>query len=955
MSDENVSPSVEGAAQESGQTAFPEDEVREPLPASGGVPPLVPPGASVPLKTPRRRGISPALIAMIVVIVLVAAGVGGFFGGRAYIQSTETNLVAEAETAVQAEDWATAETAADKALSLQPAAWLQHTHQATTQRGLARYHLGKFDLALEDFAASLAVDPKQMDLYQLRAEYYSDQKQYAQAIADIEVLLESRPEEAGLYKWRGECLRGQGEEAKAIPDLEKALELDSTLVELHTPLMEYYFAQGDLETAAQHAEIVQQNNDQHTLPYAIKAIQHYGKLEYDLSFEAAKAAIERENAPAVAYRLRGAVLTWRYQPEEALADLGKAIEMDSGDVEALALRAFLYIQAQQWDLAKADVESAVAADPEAAATLWAQALWQTYQHDEKQAQELINRAITLQDYRPEFYVVRAQTYPLTTQHTEALADFDKALELLPDFAPAVAGRDQLLFNRNELKDADKEAERIEKLWPNWYGSDSLLVMSYNNDYLYTKATETADKMVKDHPTISDGYILRAHVLNSQHKFKDAIPDLEKALELDPQSLAARYGLAVAYTGQKEYDKALEVVKKLMELDPDSAIPYVLRAQVYIQQAEYTKATQDIQEALKIDPKNVAALMVSARLNMHDNDLIQAINDCNTAMEVAPSDPDPYVMRSQIYIEDEDLKHARQDATKASQLDRNSPMAYALLAQLDLLEEEPSGAIYNARKAVTTAPWMAEANATLGRAYLADDDPEQAVTYLQKAISLDPEMVDVYYYIAQAQWENHNYEQAVSALEKLLDSPKADGDLVASAEKDLAFLKTIPPLKNGLRTVVDDEKGYTIAYDNTWEPQQFEEESDVQVLWLSKYDEDLGWADIDIAILPVESQYSGVSAQLWLKAFADGVYSDWEGYHSVSWGSYRTEQGTAATHTFRFTLTDDDSDDSYEVMRIQYCFVTQGHMVIIQMSSPEVFFEDFLEDMQKIVDTFKFLS
>lgn len=66
------------------------------------------------------------------------------------------------------------------------------------------------------------------------------------------------------------------------------------------------------------------------------------------------------------------------------------------------------------------------------------------------------------------------------------------------------------------------------------------------------------------------YSGRAGLLMEQGKFKQALADLDKALEQDRQSSAAYYNRAVLYILQGQNDKALIDAKRVVDLDLTNA-------------------------------------------------------------------------------------------------------------------------------------------------------------------------------------------------------------------------------------------------------------------------------------------------------------------------------------------------------------------------------------------------
>lgn len=122
----------------------------------------------------------------------------------------------------------------------------------------------------------------------------------------------------------------------------------------------------------------------------------------------------------------------------------------------------------------------------------------------------------------------------------ALEDFNKSLELNPNWALTYFSKAIVFHNLRRLEDA------------------------YEN---YTKAIELDNKMI-------DAYYNRAHVLLiekeiSENDLKKALSDLEKAIELDNKFVDAMYYAAVVKMKLKDYNGAVEELDKVLKIEPDA--------------------------------------------------------------------------------------------------------------------------------------------------------------------------------------------------------------------------------------------------------------------------------------------------------------------------------------------------------------------------------------------------
>ncbi|MCR5261348.1 MAG: tetratricopeptide repeat protein [Candidatus Gastranaerophilales bacterium] len=124
----------------------------------------------------------------------------------------------------------------------------------------------------------------------------------------------------------------------------------------------------------------------------------------------------------------------------------------------------------------------------------------------------------------------------------ALEDFNKSLEIKPDWALTYFSKAIVFHNLQRLEDA------------------------FEN---YSKAIELKPDMV-------DAYYNRAHVIlldknnhTDEKELKKALCDLQKAVELDNKFTDAYYYLGVVKMKLKDYKGAVNELDKVLALEPDA--------------------------------------------------------------------------------------------------------------------------------------------------------------------------------------------------------------------------------------------------------------------------------------------------------------------------------------------------------------------------------------------------
>jgi tetratricopeptide (TPR) repeat protein len=176
-----------------------------------------------------------------------------------------------------------------------------------------------------------------------------------------------------------------------------------------------------------------------------------------------------------------------------------------------------------------------------------------------------NRAIELNPDRARVIADRGETYRLAGRFDEALADFNRAIELDPDYTWAIASRGQTYQALRRFDEALADFARAIELDP-------------DRDWVIADRGET--------------YRLAG-------RFDEALADFARALELDPDD-----GWAIAHRGQtyqalRRYDEALADFNRAIELDPDQDWYQYLCALTHLARGETAAAATRLAQAVEL--------------------------------------------------------------------------------------------------------------------------------------------------------------------------------------------------------------------------------------------------------------------------------------------------------------------------------------------------------------------
>ncbi|MDT3395406.1 tetratricopeptide repeat protein [Streptomyces sp. B1866] len=337
--------------------------------------------------------------------------------------------------------------------------------QAHTLRGRDHHWADRYDEALADYAAALALDPDHQRAYYARGLTYSFTGRHEEALADLDRAVRLDPDHASAVASRGWTYRDLRRYDEALADLDRALRLDpgyawalASRAEVHRVRGRYAEALADFGRAVERRPT-------YAWADASRGRTYHDTRRYDEALADLDQALRLDPGYAWALASRAEVHRVRGRYAEALADFGRAVERRPTYAWAYASRGRTYQDTGRYDEALADLDRAITLEPD---YVWALANRGRLRHllgDDEAALADLDRALALNPGYTWAATCRAYVHDRLGRHEDALADFDRALERTPDSAWARAGRGWTLRALGRYDEARADYAHAVRLTP----------------------------------------------------------------------------------------------------------------------------------------------------------------------------------------------------------------------------------------------------------------------------------------------------------------------------------------------------------------------------------------------------------------------------------------------------------------------------------------------------------
>lgn len=255
------------------------------------------------------------------------------------------------------------------------------------------------------------------------------------------------------------------------------------------------------------------------------------------------------------------------QPEKAIDDCTRAIELKSDYKEAYYNRGNEYENLKQWDKAIADYTKAIEIDP---------------------------------DYETA-YSNRGNSYGNLGQWNKAKADYSKAIEIDPGYKVAYVNLGAAYGNLGQWDKAIAEYSKAIGLDPDYKEVYLDRGFAFGRLGQPDKALDDYSKAIEIDPNNKESYFTRGNEYLNLKQWDKAISDYTKAIGIDPGYEAAYSNRGIAYGNLKQWDKAIEDFTKATEINPDNETSYSNRGFAYGNLQQWDKAISDYSKALALNP------------------------------------------------------------------------------------------------------------------------------------------------------------------------------------------------------------------------------------------------------------------------------------------------------------------------------------------------------------------
>jgi tetratricopeptide (TPR) repeat protein len=329
------------------------------------------------------------------------------------------------------------------------------------------------------------------------------------------------------------------------------------------------------------------------------------------------------------------------------------------------------------------------------------------------------------------------------RHDEAIGCYQEALAVRPDFADALNNLGSALQDQGNLPGAIaayRRAVEVEPLYARGY---------FNLGVAYQRSDEQDE--------LATECFLRA-------------------LEISPDYVDARYGLAMVLQKRKLWNEAEAEYRRTLAKWPGSSEVTSSLGTLYQAQSRFDEAIAQYREALRLDPANAKAYYNWGTALVEMGQAEAAAEKYRQALVCRPEFADAHYNLGTVLHQLGQLEAAADSYHSAIELRPEMALAHNNLGNVYHLLGKSGEAIACYREALRVSPAYGEVYNNLGTAYQDQGQLDQTVQCYREAMRLLPDCADTYSNLAAALQQQGDYVQAEQYFAKSLqlapESPEA---------------------------------------------------------------------------------------------------------------------------------------------------------------------------------------
>jgi len=551
-------------------------------------------------------------------------------------------------------------------------------------RGAARQNQEKYQLAATDYQRSLEFFPEDRITLVNMGIVNVEMKQYEVAEKFFEVLLRRFPDYTPGYLTRSQLYLEQGDTIQALTDLDKAIEIDPYTSQSFSARGLLYFQQKQYNKALADLDEAVRLDPYFTGNYINRGLVKYHLNDLRGAMADYDRVIETEENNLIARFNRGLLRAQVADNNRAISDFDKVLELDPDNTIAYLNRSMLKNEIGDKGGALSDLNMVLEAHPD---------FFNGYYMRSQLKRELNDLRGSENDY----LLARAEEAKARKNATSNLEPLDKTsgddgVKATRDETDTNIEKFNLLVVAHEEDSQKSKYQRqsrgkVQNIHAPVEMEPLFVLTYYERSFEVHRPVYYSEAMDKGNSQLGLNWILKVtnleaplNELQVQTHFR-SIDNYSRRLEDDTRNAALFFGRGMDFMLVQDYENALKDMNRVLEINPEMILARFARAVIRTKQMEYDRLQDDpimMDRGSGIELPGKSEFPGKLRLpeiSTRSIDYEEILKDYESIIRLNPDFIFAWYNRAEIFTLEKDYRAAISDYTRAIELEPQFAEAY----------------------------------------------------------------------------------------------------------------------------------------------------------------------------------------------------------------------------------------------------------------------------------------
>jgi tetratricopeptide (TPR) repeat protein len=322
----------------------------------------------------------------------------------------------------------------------------------------------------------------------------------------------------------------------------------------------------------------------------------------------------------------------------AIEALNSALNLHPLFYEAYLMRGKIYFDLKEYGKAREDIDFTFRLRDTVADAYYYRGRLRARNKEPRGAMLDFHKAIELDSVRPDYYLARAQHLEeMEADSNLIMSNYNRVLELDSNNTYALNSVGIRYIDKDMTEQGLRLINKARRIDPDDELSRYYLAIYYFNLKDYKRCEAYIAEVLNRNPQSYDAYFVRMQLYVIQDKFKEALDDVNRMIEIDSNNASAYRARALLHRRDRRINLALEDFDKAISLAPSKCAYYINKAWYLKALGRQNEAIELLNISLQYCPLNGEVFRIRGLCN-HDNRQFQSACD---DLRQAASLGDPY--------------------------------------------------------------------------------------------------------------------------------------------------------------------------------------------------------------------------------------------------------------------------------------------------------------------------